>query len=466
MTPERLAHYGLFNAPAALHSLKLLGLDARSSERLLVAVGRSADPDQGLILLERFVHSNPTPRSFRKRLLAEPRALELASVLCGGSAFLAEALIREPAWFDWILGRLGRARTRGEIARDVVKVGDADALRVAKRRELLLIGARDLLRLATVEETLRALSVLADVLIERACELSAVGRGFAVVALGKLGGGELNFSSDVDLLYLAGPPLARGDGARRLAWAVTAALGEVTSEGHVYRVDLRLRPEGRTGEIAPTIASAGNYYRDRASSWERLALVKARPVAGDRALGLRFLEKVRVFVFGRPFGPTALHELRVAKGLMDRRLQARGEADRNVKLGFGGIREIEFVAHSLQLRFAGRRKALREKGTLRTLYALREASLLPAGQADALARAYLFLRDVENKLQIATGTQSHTLPSGTPAMRSLARRLGYGDTAGMKAEAAFLRDCQSATKEVHRIFRQVFELRDPSSDIG
>jgi glutamate-ammonia-ligase adenylyltransferase len=220
------------------------------------------------------------------------------------------------------------------------------------------------------------------------------------------------------------------------------------------------------GEIAPTLAAAETYYRDRASSWERLALVKARPVAGDRALGRRFLEAVRAFVFGRPFGPEALHEVREAKRRMDRRLLAQGEADRNVKLGFGGIREIEFVVHSLQLRFAGRRRALREKGTLCTLSALREARLLPAGQADALAKAYVFLRDVENKLQMAAGAQTHTLPSGSLALRSLARRLGYRDTPGVSAEAAFLSDCRSLTREAHRIFRKVFELKDGSREIG
>ena len=466
MTPERFAHHGFLNAPAALRNLKLLGLEASGSEGLLVAFGRSADPDQGLTLLERLVRASPSPHSFLARLLAESRALELASVVCGGSAFMAESLMREPAWFEWTLARLGRARTRAQIARDVLEGGDADALRLAKRRELLFIGARDLLRLATVEETLVALSMLADVMIGRACELSAAGRGFAVIALGKLGGGELNFNSDVDLLYLAGQPLVRGDGARRLARAVTAVLGEVTSEGHVYRVDLRLRPEGSMGDIAPTLAAAETYYRDRASSWERLALVKARTVAGDRALGRRFLEDVRAFVFGRPFGPEALHEVREAKRRMDHRLLAQGEADRNVKLGFGGIREIEFVVHSLQLRFAGRRRSLRERGTLDTLAALREARLLPAGQADALAKAYVFLRDVENKLQMAAGAQTHTLPTGPLALRSLARRLGYRDTSGVRAEAAFLSDCRSLTGEAHRIFRKVFELPDASGEIG
>ncbi|HEY7697416.1 MAG TPA: hypothetical protein VIE88_03330 [Vicinamibacteria bacterium] len=456
MTPEHLARYGILDGPAALHSLKLLDLDAKGSERVLAALGRSAEPDQGLILLERFIHASPAPRSSRDRLLAEPRALELASILCGGSAFLAESLMREPTWFEWAFRRLGRPRSREEIARSLSKARDGNGLRVAKRRELFLIGARDLLRLATVEETLSALTTLAEVSIGKACELSAAGRGFAVIALGKLGGGELNFSSDVDLLYLVSPSLARGDRARRLAWAVTAALGEVTSEGHVYRVDLRLRPEGSVGEIAPTLASVRRYYRDRASSWERLALIKARPVAGDHALGSGFPEAVRAFVFGRPFDREELDELREAKRRMDLRLLARGEADRNVKLGFGGIREIEFVTHSLQLRFAGRRKALRERSTLGTLSALRETGLLPAEQAEALSQAYLFLRDVENKLQIAAGAHTHTLPSGPMGMRSLARRLGYGDTGGMKAEAAFLRDYQSVTKGVHQIFRQVF----------
>ena len=464
MTAEHLARYGLLNLTAALHSLELLGLDAKSSERLLVAVGRSANPDQGLILLERFVHASPNPRSARDLLLADPRALELASMVCGGSAYLAESFIREPAWFDWALSRVGRARTRGEMARNLSKVSDTSGLRAANRQELFLIGARDLLRLATVEETLGALSTLAEVSIQKACKLSAANHGFAVIALGKLGGGELNFSSDVDLLYLASPALARRDEARRIAWAVTDALGEVTSEGYVYRVDLRLRPEGRVGEIAPTLVSARRYYRDRASTWERLALIKARPVGGDQALGNRFPEVVRTFVFGQPFDRGAMRELGKSKRVMDRRLLARGEADRNVKLGFGGIREIEFVTHALQLQFARRRKALREKSTLGTLATLGETGLLPAGQAETLTKAYLFLRDVENKLQMASGLQTHTLPSSPQEMRALARRLLYRDSAAVRAEAAFLGDYQSATKQVHRIFCEVFELLDYSGE--
>jgi len=396
---------------------------------------------------------------------------------------MAEILIRHPAWLYWLSEPdvLARSRTKDEMARDLAASLEPlrtderrlDALRLAKRREILHVGVRDLLRLATVEDTVSALSLVAEALIEAACVVAEEGlraslglrplrlrgrprsarTGFTVLGLGKLGGGELNFSSDVDLVYLYASD--RGDYYQALARRITSALVDVTGEGYVYRVDLRLRPEGRSGSVAQSLRSFEEYYQLRGATWERLALLKAWPVGGDRALGTRFLERVRPFVYGRPFDAAALEDVRRVKQQIDRKIAERAESHRHVKLGVGGIREIEFICQAMQVRFGGRHRSLRERSTLGALDALRRARLLALEEHDALVRAYLFLRDVENKLQMVSDTQVHALPEAPEELRACALRLGYRDRDTRKAEEALLSDYRSHTEATHRIFQEV-----------
>lgn len=498
---ESLGHYGFADPAAADNQLRQLGEGAQGRELLpllpdlLRWLSGAADPDRGLIRFERFLRVHPEPQRLLSALRARPRAAELLAVTLGGSPFLAETLIRHPAWFDSLSEpeAVSHPRSRVDIEFDLLQSlralgrhppheAELNSLRLAKRRELLRIGARDLLRLATVEETLTALSELAEALVQQAyasCEdalrrrhgleplrSALAGSGFTVLGLGKLGGGELNFSSDVDLVYLyasdrgrtskrSGAP-QKADFALELARRVTAALAETTAEGIVYRVDLRLRPEGRSGAVAASLPSVERYYRARGSSWERLALLKARPVGGDRELGALFLQRVRSFVFDRPFARDAVRELLRLKQGSDRRVAERGESERDVKLGTGGIREVELVVQALQVRHGRRLGALHVRGTLQALQALREAQLLPDPEADVLRRAYLFLRDAENKLQMVADAQVHALPRSPEELRLLARRLGHRDAAGVAAEEALQRAHRSHTDAVHRIFTGLF----------
>jgi glutamate-ammonia-ligase adenylyltransferase len=491
-----LSRVGIRDFAAADRNLQSMAEDPLAREALaevlpdlLAALARSADPDQGLNLLERFVRASLGTRSLYSHFRSDPRALEMLVLTFGASPFLAEILIRAPTWFYWVADPAVRfhPRTARDIAADVSAALRAvpseerqrQALRIAKRRELLHIGARDLLRLASVEETVACLSALADVLIQKAVEISEAALraelglpkrkgakdAFVVLGLGKLGGEELNFSSDVDLMFVyatdegfvGGPESpSRGDYSRKLARRVTAALADLTEEGALYRVDLRLRPEGRVGKVAHSLAEAQDYYRERASTWERLALLKARPVAGDQALGLRFLKELRPFVFGRPFGKEALGEVLEVKRRLDQKIAERAETDRHVKLGFGGIREIEFVVQALQLRHSQRRPELRERGTLSALRALHQGGLLPEVELRELEPAYVFLRDVENKLQMVADTQTHTLPVEREALRACALRLGYADGPD-PAEDLLLRDYRRHTTAAHRVFHRVFE---------
>jgi glutamate-ammonia-ligase adenylyltransferase len=497
-----LARLGFDDPAAAAHHVEqMLRLPHARELRallpeLLARVADSAEPDRALIRFERFARAHHGQPALPLLLRQRPRVLELLAAVFGASQFLAETLIRHPAWLDSLSEPelLPQRRTRLGIESDLEQAlrraqghdDELQALRAFKRRELVEIGARDLLRVATVQDTLGALSDLAEALIEGAYTVSdraqrrhdgleerraqPAGSGFTILGLGKLGGGELNFSSDVDLVYLyssdrgrmarAKSAPARPDFSLRLGRRVTAALAETTSEGAVYRVDLRLRPEGRSGPLAGSLRSFQHYYRTRGATWERLALLKAWPVAGDRELGALLLQRVRPFVFGRPFGAEAVREVLRIKAALDRRSAQLGESERDVKLGVGGIREIELIVQALQIVHGRRLSSLHVRGTLRALSVLREARLVPEPEGDALQRAYLFLRDVENKLQMVADAQVHALPRGHHELRATARRLGYRDVHAVPAEEALLRAHKGHTETVHRIFGESFAKLD------
>jgi glutamate-ammonia-ligase adenylyltransferase len=408
---------------------------------------------------------------------------------------MAEILIRDPGYLYWLTDPqvLERSRARDERRRDLSEMiaplrtdeHRLEALRIFKRRELLHIGVRDLLRLATVDETVAALSELAEILIEAAlevCQRSVLGglapaagrdselvpRGFTVIGMGKLGGGELNFSSDVDLIYVSADEPQLKDLAavlsiplpeyfERVARTLTSALSAATNEGSVYRVDLRLRPEGRAGGLVTPLSALRDYYATRGATWERLALLKAWPVAGDMTLAREFLETVEPFVFRSGFGPSVLADIREMKERIHRKIAERDQTHTHVKLGLGGIREIEIVVQTLQLAFAEEHPRLRQRATLPGLAALAEADVLTAEEHRALAAAYRFLRDVENKLQMVHDVQSHALPTSAQELRRCALRLGYRDAPELPADQTLTRDYERHTRWVNAFFRKLFD---------
>src|SRR5688572_4859846 len=304
-----LGPYGFKDLPKADANLQSLAPDpaerqllAGILEELLLCVSRSAAPDQALAYLDRFASAALNKTHLFSYLKDSPRTLELLIRTLGGSPYMAEILIRDPHHFYWVTDPLilynhrKKREMQHELVRTLKVLADEkkqlDYLRFFKRREMLHIGVRDLLRLCSVEETLTALSVLAEALISTAYWICASAlrnehgiRGtafteFSILAMGKLGGGELNFSSDVDLMYLyasdqeeAGVAnISASEYFRRLCQKITAGLNELTAEGYVYRVDLRLRPEGSAGNIAYPIDGFERYYRSRLATWERLAL--------------------------------------------------------------------------------------------------------------------------------------------------------------------------------------------------
>jgi [glutamine synthetase] adenylyltransferase / [glutamine synthetase]-adenylyl-L-tyrosine phosphorylase len=511
-----LSSYGLRDPDQADRNLEAMAGDPIQRQRLadilpmlMESISRTADPDQALNHWERML-GTVSRTSFLDYLRTWPRMLDLLCGIFGNSDALSFTLIRDPTLVYWLAEEevLSRPPTRkgmevalrksiGHLTSKEVKL---DALRRFRRREMLRIGVRDLLRLATVPETTGSLSDLACLLIHAAYEIvdsdlkrqygvpmhhNERGRWvetkFTVIGVGKLGGHELNYSSDVDLIYLyeshdgetraprggrtdvpAGIGISNEEYFEILARELTRVLIEPTREGHVFRVDLRLRAEGSVGQLARSLEEYRRYYTARGQVWERLALLKASPVAGSHEVGRAFLKLVKPFVLGagektdRDKALAILQDVRTVKDMIDAKMTDRGHGQRNVKLGIGGIREIEFFVQTIQV-LAGRKvPALLDRSTLGSLNRLTQKKLLSIEVRDALTAAYLFLRDVEHKLQMVHDLQTHALPQSQVELERCAVRIGYGTEDRKKATELFLADHRRHTEIVHRTFRSFF----------
>jgi len=354
-------------------------------------------------------------------------------------------------------------RTAAAGARDFADL--QRRLRLVRRAEILRLGAREL-GWGTTEEVARELSAFADVCLDVAvafCDAaltreigparaeSGAPTSFVVMAMGKLGGQELNFSSDIDVCYFystdAGAAGATGDVTlhhyyAELSRRVTAAIEEPTAEGMIFRVDLRLRPEGRSGPICNALPAAERYYETFGRTWERQAWLRARPAAGDRALGDELLAALDSFIYPRSVDPRMVEEVRGLRALFRDPADASGalgDTGFDVKLGSGGIRDVEMVVQALQLLHAGKRPDLRERHTPRALPRLVVAGLLGDREAQTLLGAYRFWRRLEHRVQVATGAQRHRLPATDEARGAFARGLGFVDLAAFDAEVAATR---------------------------
>ena len=397
---------------------------------------------------------------------ADPATGAALVALLGASNSVARWLLAEPAAWPGVLASetppLAALAPRPAAPIDASPEELAQLLRAFKRRRVLLIAARDLLGRATLVETTAELSRLAEDALEVAVAavrarlvaahgdvLGPDGRplGFCVLGMGKLGGGELNFSSDIDLVYVYGDggadsaggprgPVSAREFMSRLAEGVTKAIHQTTGDGFVFRVDLRLRPEGTNGPIVNSVANALLYYESWGQTWERAAYLKARPVAGDRVLGEAILAELEPFVFRRYLDYATLEDLKQMKGKVAQALASGPEKGINVKLGRGGIREVEFVIQNLQLIHAGKDERIRERNSLLALERLVEARYLPAEESARLAAAYRFLRDVEHKIQLVDERQTQVIPGGEGEVQ-LARRLGYREPDPAAALASF-----------------------------
>ena len=399
------------------------------------------------------------------------------------SDFAFEAMRADPG----LLTAAGLERLRDPASAssraDALRSFDGDAfaaLRRFRRAESVRLVFRDVNGLDETTDTLAGTTDLYEALIAHALRCAEAGarrrhgmprnadsapQALVVFALGKLGGGELNFSSDVDLV-LAYPEGGATDGARpldnaeffaRVAREFVRLLSEATADGIVARVDLRLRPFGDSGPVVASFAAMEQYYQREGRDWERYAWIKARPIAGDVAAGRRLLETLRPFVYRRYFDYTALAGLRDMKALIDAEVGRRDLAD-DLKLGAGGIREIEFTVQLQQLIRGGRDASLRARGLLPALDACAARGYLSQRRARELREAYLFLRRLENRVQMFADRQSHALPGDPMTRGRIARGLDYSDwpalTAALNRQRA----------KVTAIFADVLRPHDEGKD--
>lgn len=438
----------------------------------------SPDPDRSLQSFVRWFAAVGSPLSHLQSLLRHPVSLHLFCLVTGCSQYFADLLVRNPEYFEILAnpGVRGGTKSVAQFERELSSLTQVcqrlelkrDALRRWKAREMLRIGVRDLIGLAEMAQTAHEFSNLADACIRQALAIAQfslplapepsasperpLDEGdsvpFTVIGMGKLGGQELNYSSDIDLIFVCGNDLPEkvltAEGRRldtdtylrRIAQALIATLADDTAQGHVFRVDMRLRPEGRFGPLVRSLASCRAYYESWAEPWEFQALLKARCVGGSPSLGAEFIAMVTPYIY-RPHRSAAfLEEVRLNKRRIEQKCALEGETYTNVKTGYGGIRDIEFTVQRLQLAYGGVEESLRVGPTLTALQRLQKANLLSPREAHELAVDYVFLRNLEHRLQLLQGFQTQTLPSieDTGERGRLARRMSYPNRETFEAD--------------------------------
>ncbi|MCX7926029.1 MAG: hypothetical protein N2554_09495 [Fimbriimonadales bacterium] len=459
------------------------GLQAELFDRfaptLTHALQSAPDPDRLMLNFDRWLESLGATLTYYRLFAETPSVLTPLLALLAHSQYMADALLQNPELSEILLDMrlLTRARSRADLRRDLHRLlkpcttfwMKLDRLRAFKQQEFLRLTALDVLGEASLPQIARGLSDLADVCVgaaldachqELGAQLGVSGEhGLCVIGMGKWGGRELNYSSDIDpILICADQP--RLQSAReplqyltRLAEMLVKALSEPMRRGIVFRVDLRLRPEGRFGPIVRTLSSALHYYENWAELWERQAMIKARVCAGDPGVGEAFLERIHAWVYRPALSDADFAQIVEQRTRTEAQTQARGEYETNIKNGWGGIRDIEFPTQALQLLLGGKHPRLRTPNTLDALQRLKNARVLAPDEADALRHAYCFLRTVEHRLQLQYGHQTHTLPSAPRERERFARHMGYSDPAAFEADLK--RHRETARRYRDEVFAQV-----------
>lgn len=439
--------------------------------------------------------SEMNPAQTRK-LEKNPSLLSDVLAIAAYSPLLATTLQQNPQYFAWLERRRENDAvcSKEELLESLARFSLTNSqiepqvlLSRFRRRELLRIYLRDIRRLETIAETTEEISNLADAILEYALGIAkqeldnrfgipleadekerAKPAQFCVVSLGKLGSRELNYSSDIDLLFLySNDGTTSGKGKRgavtnreyfiKLAELVTKIVGQQTGEGAAYRVDLRLRPYGRVGALAVSLKEAVEYYQNQAQPWERQTMIRSRAGAGDERIFKNFWKKIESKVYSKTETvENALQNVKLSKDKIN--LEHAVNNGYNVKLGKGGIREIEFIAQALQLAYGGRDRWLRSPHTLISLSRLADRNLLSESELTKLSVAYEFLRRLEHRLQMEHGLQTHLVPVDADKKNLVAGRMGFKNLKSF--DAALLKH----TANVSQIFERIFSTAKSSSE--
>lgn len=466
----------------------------RIAARIQLLLRSVPDSETASRYLERLRHESP---SAFDRIASSPAALRCAVNLFSYSRFLSDAVLRNPERILQVAnsGSFYRVLTVEEyeerlfdfLGKDHEGVPSAVDLARFRRRQLLRIVLRDVLGAASLSDVTEEVSNLADAILDvtyrqiRAALVdrhgeprlreNGLGCGFSVIALGKLGGKELNYSSDIDLMFVYG-----GDGEtdgperisnkefyKKVANEYTALLSTYTADGQCYRVDLRLRPDGTLGEIAISLDGARSYYGQRARDWEKQMLIKARISAGEPEPGAALLETAEPLIYQSSLDFRAVEAVSETRQRISEKVAARRrpQAGTDVKLAPGGIRDIEFLVQCLQRLHGGREPWVRHGGTMFALFRLRDKGLLSSGEYARLASAYEFLRYLEHRLQIDEDRQTHTLPVDDGALELLARKMPHEATGAVLDAASLKQRLTEHLAAVQEIYERVIHAQKP-----
>jgi [glutamine synthetase] adenylyltransferase / [glutamine synthetase]-adenylyl-L-tyrosine phosphorylase len=469
---ERLTAFGFLDVAHTRAALRELtqGLTRRSrvmQQLLPVILGwlsSTPDPDLGLLQLRRLAEGAARSASLARTFRESPRAAERTCRLLGSSRLLGDALRRQPDFVEEIADDvvLAREKTRDELVQEALGTlrwrstveNRREGLRRFKRRELLRIAARDVLGFAVIESTERELAALADACVEAALRALRPPLPFAVIGMGRFGGAELSFASDLDVLFVyEGENAADFRAAEDVAEELMRDVGGITPEGQTFRIDADLRPEGKKGPLARSLSAYRAYYERWAQTWEFQALLKARPSAGDPALAESFAALIERFVYRDPFPEDGVREVRRMKARIEReRIPPTEDPRFHLKLGRGSLSDVEFTVQLLQLQHGACHPEVRATSTIDALHRLRNAGLLDPGDAGALEDAYRFCERARNARYLLTGKPGDALPTDGREAARLARLLGYV----YRPQASLRDDYRRMTRRARRVVERVF----------
>ena len=507
---EALRSWGLRDtatARANLDRIRRAGVSSDLMVPLVVQLDQElrkvGDADMALNNFERFTLSSRSPLALAALIDRDHAALPTLLQIFSSSQHLSDVLIRAPESYDLLRLTQGQPVSRHMLVDDISSELDAihdprsamAALRHFKQRETLRIAYGDLVGQQRLDLVTRQISYVAEAICHAAVSfarrqleqrfgqpLGPDGRAaeYCILALGKLGGTELNYSSDIDLICFydhsgttVGPrSISHQEFFERLTRDVIRLLTEMTELGTVYRVDMRLRPHGKTGSLVHSLESMLRYYDLQGRTWERQAYVKARPIAGSLGLGRRFLEKLQPWIYHKCLSHSEITEIRALKRQIENRTSKAGGNERNVKEGRGGIRDIEFAIQFLQLLNGGELGSIRTENTLTAIAQLAESGCLTLQERGLLEESYVFLRRVEHRLQLLFDLQTHELPPTDEGLQKLARRLGYQGSGDESLVEQFRRDYLEKTEInrkilnflLHDAFSQTSEIA-PETDL-
>jgi glutamate-ammonia-ligase adenylyltransferase len=463
-------------------------LPAEAGNRLQFLLAWSADPDSAVHYLLSLKQRQPD--AFY-RLALSPAGLQYLITVFSYSRFLSDEIQQSPEWIDQLVVSRNMHRVLSEdefvqlLEEAVGNEGVPAPLTLAlfRRQQILRILLRDLLGLGTLAEATEELSNLADALLEvtyrriRADLEQKYGVpmfegkpcGFSVLALGKLGGRELNYSSDIDLMFVYSgngetngtEPISNKEFFKKVANQYTSLLSTYTQEGLCYRVDLRLRPDGTLGEVSISFEGAKTYYQNRARDWELQMLIKARVAAGERNPGRDLLEAARPLIYSTTLDFGAVEQMSATRERLNEKLAAKRNDGLDVKLARGGIRDIEFMVQCLQRLHGGREQWIRQSGTLQALLRLRDKDIFSGPEYSRLASAYQFLRHLEHRLQFADDQQTHTLPTNREELTLLARKMPTAQVGGSPSADKLLQQVNAHLESVQEMYERVIHTQKP-----